>query len=421
MEQLNELEEKATAYYLPITIANQQDFKNIAQVRAYINNKVPNHNARQLMIVIMECLFGHYSTCLLPHKDLVLMFKKLFKSWTNMLYMQNRELIPPGKQYKNDELLELYIESKISMAEERIKSTTSNKSEIREAMKVERRKIANYFRPYRDLEILVSKFSFNMASRFFVVPVHLSAKICKRYVSLRDAVIESWYDIIVSLDTVKMFNPNVWFVSVEPKGAAFKMFPPDALYDMELLDSKMDSFKKWFKREKKRSLELASASNNEAVVLKTTEEWVQGMVYAKQLYNALKPRALQLSGEESNFIVEDEEEDDEYEDNNEELEGDHTYKSDEELENDEMDEDEKALQQQQFARYAAQFKHMNDIDEAAAEASGNYEAYVKKALKKQDEEAEKRAAKYAQFEEQVVEDSDVDDDDVMEDDEGNQI
>lgn len=255
----------ATKSYMPISLPEQLNFVNVDRVRTYIRKS--SHTGHDddpvvLMSTMLETFFAHHSTTLLDLDKLVKMWSDLFVNWVARLEMQNI-LTVPFEQRGAPHDIDAYI----------VKARNPR-----------------FFRSKSDLQILVSRFTFNMARRFFIVPVHLERPHIQAYNKLREKIIERWYNIVTP-KTVMSVNPQVVFVSLDPKSVAFGAFPPDAMYDVDTLKRKGNVFNKWAKREGAIRVAIAKETGYEDVVKQTELEWEEAINYANQLIGALIPRA----------------------------------------------------------------------------------------------------------------------------------
>lgn len=386
---LSRLEYKAGREYLPITLPRQYGFVNVAQVKEYVKQHGKDEGSRdenpeKLMSLLMEVFFGHYSTCRLNHTELIAMWRKLMSGWVGTLYDQNEWLVP--EEVRRNSRGYIDFDDYVMDAEIRINSTSKNK-------KVELNALHKRYRTKSDLVLLVSKYSFIHASRFYILPLHLRPEIVKQYSALRDGIIEAWYDMVMDFPKVmRRINPNTWFSSLEPKTVATRIFRPDLYIHTDMLNKKKNAFNRWWARERKISLESAETTNDPAFVATRTREWEEAKVYATSLYNALLPRSRALDAEDDAFIDNAEYSDDE--------------NMHQELDNQRMEED--------VREAVGSLKHVGLIDEDAAMASGDYDNYVKRQLKK----ADRRTAEFEKKFKGLIDEADEKGDDEEASDEG---
>lgn len=409
---------------LSVTIQHQIGFSNISQVRKYIRDRATtpgkDDNPFDLVKIMMEAFFAHYSTCELNQMELVSMWMKLYKNSIERLYLQNVLLVPADKK-SSETHYEPYIDEALAYANELAISRTAPRSAERRALKQEYiDEVRDKYRSKLELHILFSRYAFMMGGRFYSKPVRYGPDRMKKYSTLRANIINAWYEMVTP-ETVLSVDAELYFKTLEPKSVALKTFAPDSMFDLEQLNARRVKFTRWFNREKDHALTIANEVGDSKYISDIIRQWRVAELYANQLYNALVPRATAITNEEleedANFIVNDEgDEDEEFDeqDAEEEDEEDHDYTSDSEHEDGELDEAEKQLQEERNRQMLAQFSHINDIDEEAAEASGDYDKYVKKQLKKQDKES-KRLLMIAGGAEEADSDEDDDDDKMVDD------
>lgn len=376
---LAKLEYEATRNYLPITLPRQYGFSSIAQVKEYIkqwgrDEGSREENPQKLMEIMMEVFFGHYSTCRLNHNELVAMWKKLMLGWSSQLYAQNEWIVPADKRattryYDFDEF--------VHKAEHRLEETTPTKK-----LKVALAHLHKRYRTKSELVLLVSMYSFAMGSRFYVVPLHLDPRVVQQYCALRDNMIEAWYEIAMDYPAaMRKLNPSRWLASIEPKSVAFKIFRPDLYVHTDMLNKKKTAFNTWWKRERKIQIESAQSTNDPEFIAMREREWDEAKLYATSLYNALLPRSKALDKEEDDFIDNTEYDDDE--------------NLHQELDNTRLD--------QEVRKVTSNLRHTNLIDEDAAEASGDYDKYVKRVLQRSDKRDSRKRRKFKNLEDSIEE------------------
>lgn len=386
---LNELETIARREYLPITLPKQLKFTNIVQIREYIQTHGGQSGYAGVMATMMEVFFGHYSTCRLPHKDLIVLWGRLFKNWVNELYKQNLSL----PRIEDDT-----VEDSIRVGKERIEEEFKhNKVERLARLKA----FAAHYRNRGELIALVSKFCFSNATRFYVIPLHLDADIVKQYTTLRLDMISVWYDDLSGVDTValRLVDPIKWFGTLDPKSAAFQMFKPDLNVHTDELKRRRAAYNRWWKKERIFSLQAAVDSRDGDYLDHKTLQWDEARAYANQLFNALLPRSKALDKEDDDFI-----------DNTEYEEDVNMYNA---VDTAREDEDVKKM--------AGALKHTSLIDEEAAEKSGDYDAYVARALKRADRRTRKKEKEFKALEDEVDEKDELSEEDESEVDGGDSM
>lgn len=408
---LNDLEVVATTVFLPVTFPNQLGFSSIDQVKVYMkehskSDDFYDHDIdhAKAMTVMMESYFGHFAVCRLPHGPLLVMWTKLMTSWVDTLIDQTRWIVPPDRRDKSSDYDEFVIAGKVKI-DEGVKTMTWL-STVEKKVEKEKR-LSEFHSRYRtraDIIILLSKFCFTMASRFYVVPVHLRPAVvvsyCKRYTSLRSELIDVWYDSVAdSTSVIKIFNPQCWFVSLEPKTVAMKMFRDDLEVPSKQLRAKGSSFKRWFKRERNISLQNAKEINDEVFYRQERIRWHEAGLYAEKLFKTLTPVSLQIDQEERDFIDDDEDIVD-----HGDLDRLHIQRD-------------LGGARRSARRMKSQFKSTKLINEEEADTSGNYKAYVNRILAEDDNRVEQKEKLFALLEEVAEEASDEEDgDDEMVDD-----
>jgi len=384
---LNKLEQESDQEYLPITLPRQLVFGNSNQVRGYIKEhgyvEDTDDEHKHLITVMAEAFFGHYSTCLLNHKELIDMWVKLTNSWVHKLYSQNQFLHRPKTNLKED-----YLEQAIDSNRTRIEEEYKNNKEERES------KLEMFDARYRgksDIIRIVSKYCFSQMSRFYVIPLHLRKEIVERYTSLRSEIISMWYEYIADIPNIRRIDPSKLFQSLEPKSVAYKLFNPNLFVHTEVLNRKMRAFNRWWVRERKISLASAEETNDQDFIERKLQEWTDAKRYAIRLSRSLRPRSKLLDQKDVDFI-----------DNTE-------YSEDEQM----YTELDQARENVAVQRMAKSLKHTHTFDEEAAERSGDYDAYVERAFKKSDRKARHKERKFKAF----MEEADEADDDEMSSDE----
>ena len=401
---------------LSVTFQHQIHFTSTSQVRKYIKDRgtTPgkDDNPFDLVTVMMEAFFGHYSTSLLNQSELVTMWSKLFVNSIDRLYLQNILIVPEDKR-DTEEHFESYIEAATVHAEEMAIAETEPYSQERKLLKKEYLdRVTDKYRSKTELAILFSKFTFMMGSRFYTPPIHKSPEILKKYITLRANIINAWCDM-VGIEVLKNVNPDLSFFTIEPKSVAFKVFPPDAQYDNNQLRDRKRKFDNWFDRERDLALQKAEETGDFNYKADIRRQWRVARAYGNLLHDALVPRAQAITDgeaeEDADFIVNDNENADEefqVQSSDDEQEDDHDYESDEGDDDEELTEEENARIQQEQEQLLSLFRHVNDIDEQAAEASSlGYDNYVAQQLALQDAQAQQSIF------EDVVEEADSDEED----------
>lgn len=407
---LNDVERMATTVYHPITLPRQLAFSSPDQVRKYIieSTRRPNEedNPVAMMAVMMEAYFGHYSTCMLNHEELVNMWARLFTSAVNRLYDQSINTVPLNMRKDlvvSNYRFDGYIEELRTRVKEKVNASTTKKNERERFKKEELNYFANYYRTRKEIVELMTKFSFNMGSRFFVLPIHRRAIDVQSYMSLRDEIVDKWCE--VGVDALMTVNPYRWFTVQDPKSVVFETFPPDAEYDMEMLGIKKRKFITWLNREKRHRLKVAKDTDDFDYAQAVEQEFKEAIKYFNIMSKALEPRAKRLTQEEKSFIVDDTSNSDSEIDEND-LEStrkeDHEYVSDSEVEED-TDND---YIRQQDQLLLSKFKHIKDIeDDEEDEVSDEdeYQRRVEEKLAKLDQATREKQRKFKQFEEMAEE------------------
>jgi hypothetical protein len=393
---MKELDVIATRDYLPITLPRQLKFTTTQQVVDYVNTHSGNNGSRtnylpvtvpanlltsmngdqisaykrahggndliSSLATMMEAFFGHYSTCRLSHKDLVVMWGRVFKDLVNRLYNQNRSLPRVGDDN---------LEDCVRIGKERIKEEFRN-DKIELARRLDT--FEAHYRTRGEIITLVTKFSFNAASRFFVMPLHLDPLTIEQYATLRLDMIKTWYDDLSGNDisALRLVSPYRYFGTLDPKTTAFRLFKPDLYVDFRELKRRKTVFTRWWKRESVSAIQAAVGSQDFDYIDHVRYNWDEAKLYSDQLYQALVPRSKLFDAGEAGFI-----------DNKEYVDAPNMH---EELDNKRLESEIKNL--------AGTLKHTNVIDEKAAESSGDYDAYVTNALRNSDLRTKKKERRF---------------------------
>lgn len=300
---LNEIENIVnTKFFTPIVLSDEQqiEFRTVDNVRSFAkgNGDLPAH---VMMARMMEAFFGHYSTCLISDtKGLVTMFGKLFSGWSNKLYKKNQVLDP------NEE--ENFFEPAINQRRMQMDQMFKHgNDDIKSMVKSQRIAFNADHRTKSEIDQLLSKYCFKIASRFYVVPVAKPRDLIKKYMELRLAMIEEWYDVVDHL-SIKTIWPDDWFTSLDPKTVAIKVFPQDVWMDKEDLDQRFEKFKKWHKKAGNEALAEAKKNKDPVHIQHVIHEWDTALLYAKSLHDGMK---VFEDDNLSDFIVDSDEEDEE--------------------------------------------------------------------------------------------------------------
>jgi hypothetical protein len=297
---------------LSITFQHQINFTSISQVRKYIKDKgsTPgkDDNPFDLITVMMEALFGHYSTSLLDHVELTTMWSKLFVNSVERLYLQNILIVPESKR-STENNFEPYIQQVKIHANEMANAETEPYSDERKLLKQEYLgRVMDKYRGKTELAILMSKFAFLIASRFYTPPVHKTPHHVKKYATLRMNLISAWCDM-VGTEVLKNVNPELSFTFVEPKFVAFKVFSPDSQYDIKKLQKRKRKFDTWFERERTLALRRATETGDALYRAGIDFQWSITRAFGDQLHDALVPRAQAITNkeleEDSNCLIND--------------------------------------------------------------------------------------------------------------------
>lgn len=260
-------------HMLTITFANQMNFKNVNDVRNYIKMRTVSSDPFDIVTVMMESFFAHFSTCLLDHAELIKMWVTLFNNSIEKLYHQNILLVPIDKR-ASVTTFEPYIENAHSLAEE---SGDPRRHSF----------ISDKFRTKKELLTLFSKFIFMTAGRFYYPPNHLNKEHIKKYIKLKTNLILAWYDLCHIEDII----PESMITYTPPTVVAFKLFSPDTVCTLEELNQTKKLFDNWIAREKTITNMFTDSIQNKKLLQNNEREWRMAEIYGEQLYKALIPRA----------------------------------------------------------------------------------------------------------------------------------
>jgi hypothetical protein len=195
------VEKLANMDFLPVTLPRQLGFSSVTQVKEYVKQSTrkedEDDNPILMMSVLMEAFFGHYSTCLLDHKDLTTMFAKLINACVDRIYHQGIVTVP--EEMRQDvTVYEPHIEAWEAKLIKEVNESTPPGEGRNQMMEKVTADVKNIHRSKVDIEVLVSKFTFKMASRFYVVPVHLIRQpqpFVSRYIALRNIMFAKWIEL----------------------------------------------------------------------------------------------------------------------------------------------------------------------------------------------------------------------------------
>ena len=281
---------------IPVYIEKEKQlyFESTQQVKMFIRGVLdgppayPNH---VMMQRLMTAYFGHYSTTLLDLNELQRMFGKLFRYWLGTLYSKSTQLPHNG-----------YEDEAIEDEQNRMNDLYDKAHDgIKELIVQKRIAFDGVHRKKRDIEELLSKYTFAMASKYYNVNREFTGEHAVQYMKLRIKLIDEWYNCIESVVVLKKLNPESLFVTYDPATVALKYFPADDILEKEELDINLQRYIKWNKNGKANALRKADAADVERV----TNVWDSALVYARALHDGMIPFAIKMEQNENKFIVPD--------------------------------------------------------------------------------------------------------------------
>lgn len=308
---INTIEEMADVVYPPITLSRQINFTSVEHVKQHIREYSKDENNRDDDVVLMlmksmEVMFGHYSTCKLPHVDLVSIFRNLFSQTVVRLYWQNILLLSSDDANKIINSLDPHSQREINKLPDLDRHVLGRL----ERLKIDKsEKIVDFKNNYRtknELLILITRFVFNMGGRFYKVPFHSKPTTIRNYMRLRVEIINEWFSLIdINNDELKLIDPYDMFKPLNPITIAMIMFPPNAIYDTDTLTKKSEDFNTWLKDEMDRNMEIAKSTGDKAFMNKVDRDFKDGQICGTLLQNALKKRSEKLKKTNHESKVED--------------------------------------------------------------------------------------------------------------------
>lgn len=272
---LNEIEIAIVAKnFTPIILnkKHQLNFKSAQDVRMYA--KGPGNVAvHTMMDKMLEAFFGHYSTCVnVNSESLVTMFGKLFSGWVTRLVKHNvdhddsriydrRAHFDQHYKHGNDDLKEVIIGQR--MAFNAVHRTS------------------------QEIQVLVSKYVFKIASRYYNVPHYYHKDVQIKYLKLRVALIDEWYRHVDD-NVIKSVFPDLLFKTISARDVAWTLFPQDKELYAEKLDERLDMFIKWHKTAARDALQLVHDTKDVDLIREKQNEWDSALLYAKKLHDGMK-------------------------------------------------------------------------------------------------------------------------------------
>lgn len=352
---LNDIENVVnTKFFTPFTIAEESQliFSSVDDVRQYAkgNGELPPHAMMQRML---EAFFGHDSTCLINDKaGLAQMFAKLYKGWVLRLYNRNSLIAPNETDGYYDDIIH---EKKIQFDQ----MYKQGNADIKRMIVAQLNEFKANHRTLSEIDVLLSKYCFVIASRYYVTKERKNKSHFKHYRRLREAVIEAWYDVI-TITTLKTVNPDHWFTSTDPRSIAMRLFPQDVIMDDYEVEHRFNKYKKWHKKAGAEALEEVKRTNPELVPA-TIREWDMALLLAKRLKDTM---AIYREGDMTDFIVEEDEDEEEIEQQN------------------------RRLNEQQFKQYAEQ--QQASYDNRVGYSNDATDEEIQKYLRREDKKAARR-------------------------------
>lgn len=274
---LNDIENVVnTKYFTPFNIeeGSQLIFKSVNDVRDYAkgNGDLPPHAMMQRML---EAFFGHDSTCLISDKaGLAQMFAKLYSGWVLRLYNKNSLLAPNKDDGNYDDI----IHEKTIQFDQMYRQ---GNVDIKRMVVAQLNEFKANHRTLSEIDILLSKYCFIIASRYYSAKDRDNKMYFKHYRRLREAVIEAWYDV-TTITTFKTINPDHWFTSSSPQSVALRLFPQNIIMDADEVEHRFNQYKKWHKKAGVEALEKIKVTNPE-LVTDIIKEWDMALLLANRL------------------------------------------------------------------------------------------------------------------------------------------
>jgi hypothetical protein len=288
--------------------------------------------------------------------------------------MVNQSLAP------EDDYFEPYIHEKRVHFDQMYKN---GNADVKQAIAAQRLAFHAHHRAKNEIEILVSKYAFKMASRYYRVSQTMSRDHIIKYMKFRLAFIDRWYDTVGSI-AMKEIVPDVLVASLDARTVAMNVFPQHKEFYADELDDRLQSYIKWHKKASRDAVVEARKLKDPVYLQSVQNEWDSALLYAKSLHDGMMEMAHDMDEyEEDDFIVDDDEimeDDEDIAEQNKRLD-------------DSMLRDSAEMQSQRYDR-------MNVYNDDATEEE--IEAY----LRKQDKKQRKMEKRLARFMDQTEEGSD---------------
>jgi hypothetical protein len=282
---LNEIENDLnTGFFFPVKIlASQQlNFTSDNDVRVFA--KGPGNLPVHIMVNrMMESFFGHYSTCAnVDHQLLTVMFGKLFLGWVNKMVQNNNDV------------------SDTDIHEKRISFDQHHRlgnDDVKKIIVNHRLAFHAEHRTRFEIELLLSKYFFKVASCYFTVPHNYSKEVQIKYIKLRVRIIEQWA-ALVGDTTVRVVKAEVWFKQIDALNVAMDYFPQGIELSEKELNKRLQKFINWHKKAAVEALETASETSDLHYRQSVINEWDAALLYAKSLHDGMMKTYHEMEGDE---------------------------------------------------------------------------------------------------------------------------